>query len=282
MIDEILNAKTLADVIDVSDVDVQFRRLVKQIHPDVCSDPRANDAFTKLQMLRGNFVDGESFIDDAGSFKTNGSFVRFDGDKSALMQSLQWYRKLMGIRTDAAIFHKYLPKSVNDAEHILLRRGVPILKLPIPMPQEHVNWVLSRMLEFNVFLSTNGIVHGGLNPSSVFITPEDHGIQVISFYHTTKIGSRVQSISSKYRSWYPSDLFCDKIASTSTDLELAKRMAAYLLGDRSGHGAILKRTHNREFVDFLLTQHDDAVDAFKQYRKLLTKNFEKKFHVLDI
>jgi len=295
MIDKILNAKTLADVLDINDVDAQFRHVVKLVHPDICSDPRASDAFAKLQLLKTNFINGESFNDDAGPYKTNGYFIRFSGDKDVQKKSVEWYYRLMKIRTDATIFHKYLPasvSSVNDpakstpnldaTEYTLLRRGIPLSKLPVPMAQEHVNWILSRMLEFNVFLHTNNIVHGGYNLNSVFITPEDHGIQIVSFYHATLAGHKMQSVSGHYRMWYPAELFVSKKATYDIDLELAKRIAAYLLGDRSGIGTALKKTHNREFINFLLTRHDDPVEAFKQYRELLTKNFKKKFHVLNI
>ena len=75
-----------------------------------------------------------------------------------------------------------------------------------------------------------------------------------------------------------------KIATQDIDLELCKKIALYLLGDRSAAGTKLKRDAdvNQEVLTFLLTKHQNEVEDYKRYRELLSKNFEKKFYSLDL
>ncbi|HSY75882.1 MAG TPA: hypothetical protein VK890_03430, partial [Bacteroidia bacterium] len=71
-------------------------------------------------------------------------------------------------------------------------------------------------------------------------------------------------------------------ATSAVDLEMVKRVAIYLLGDQSGLGVKLRKTHNADFINFLIKRDDDPYNTYKEYRELLKKNFESKFHVLNI
>jgi len=67
-------------------------------------------------------------------------------------------------------------------------------------------------------------------------------------------------------------------------LELSKKIALYLLGDRSAAGTKLKRdkeVHQR-ILTFFLTKHQCEYEDYEVYRKLLKENFEKKFYPLDL
>ena len=124
----------------------------------------------------------------------------------------------------------------------------------------------------------------GLNPTTVFVVPETHGIIIISFYHMGTLGKKAETISAKYKMWYPTTLFTKKIATQDIDLELCKKIALYLLGDRSAAGTKLKKDKdvNQDVLTFLLTKHENHKDEFVQYRELLAKNFEKKFYLLNL
>jgi serine/threonine protein kinase len=169
----------------------------------------------------------------------------------------------------------------NDTyELVFAKRAIPLGGLTLP--QEHVNWVLSRLLEYTAYLAQVDFVHCGLMPENVFIVPENHGIIIISFYHLTRIGSTVKTISAKYKDWYPPELLQTKLATSGVDLEMVKKIAIYLLGDQSGAGVKLRKTHNADFINFLIKRHDDPYNTYKEYRELLKNNFESKFHVLNI
>jgi hypothetical protein len=72
------------------------------------------------------------------------------------------------------------------------------------------------------------------------------------------------------------------MATPNVDIELCKRSIATILGDPSGLGMKLKKTHLAAFIDFLLTSHTDAFECYDQYRKLLKTHFSKNFLPLNL
>jgi hypothetical protein len=281
----ILKAKKIEDILDISNVKSEFDRLIKLVHPDRCSLPQAHDASSKLITLRDVFEKGRAYTDDIGQYHTNGYFADFSGEKDFLTRSLANYKRLKFLKDPTSKhFQRYLPEDMEmrgDILHLTFaQRAVPLCALQLP--QEHVNWILSRMLEYIAWFSQMGYVHAGITPESIFVVPETHGIIFTSFYHMTEIDRSLTTISAKYKHWYPSCTFDDKKAVPLIDIELAKKIAISLLGDPSGSGVRLKKTHNKEFIDFVIRQHEDAYDTFKQYRALLDRLFEKKFYPLDI
>ena len=285
LIENILNAKKLEDILDVSKLKSEFDVIIKRIHPDRCPLAQAHEATSKLISLKNMFEKGKIYADDIGQYRTNGYFVEQSGDKDFLKKSLANYTKLMSRKDKSSLsFHRYLPESMEMKGDVLritfAHRALPLSSLQLP--QEHVNWVLSRILECTAWLHEIGYVHAGITPESIFVVPETHGILITSFYHMTEIDRPLTTISAKYKHWYPASTFDTKKASPLIDIELAKKVAIGLLGDVSGSGVRLKKTHNKEFIDFVIRQHDTAYDTLKQYRELVNKLFEKKFYPLDI
>ncbi len=286
LIYKINKANKIEEVLNLAHFKTEFNAIVKQIHPDYCTDAGAVEATAKMNIWKHQYENGKPFTDDAGVFKTNGYWVHFSSALPNLTVSVNNYNKFQQLRSDADIhFKKYLPKEcrrqTDGAFRFLFeKRAIPLSGLQLP--QEHVNWVLNRLLEYIAYLSQSGFVHGGLNPESVFIVPENHGIQVVSFYHLAKKNSRIHTVSGRYMNWYPAQVLKTKIASPVTDLECAKRIAASLLGDASGNAVKFRKTHNEDFINFLLTRHDDAYQCLTRYRQLLRRNFKTGFYSLTI
>lgn len=286
IIEKIKKAQKIEDVLSVDNLKSDFETIIKQIHPDVCNDPQAAAMSAKITAWKKDYEKGKEYTDDLGPFKTNGYWADFKSDSAALNWSVENYRHFCHLQSSAdAHFLKYLPMDCKQMEDgtfrfIFEKRAIPLSGLTLP--QEHVNWVLNRLLEYCAYLSQTGFVHGGLNPESVFIVPETHGIQICSFYHLSKLHSKMGTISGRYRHWYPSEIFRTKIATPVIDIELSKKIAAYLLGDRSGSAVKLRKTHDEKFINFLLTRHTNAYSCLESYKDFLRKNFEKKFHSLTI
>ncbi|SDD59286.1 hypothetical protein SAMN04487996_101394 [Dyadobacter soli] len=257
-----------------------FREMVKTIHPDKCKHPRAQDATNRLLEMFRHFTSGSSFTDDSGQFLTNDHWVLFQGDTQAITQARRNQLEIAAGATEH--FKRYMPYSWDsDHSFLLFNRAVPLANLTLP--QEHVNWVLSRLLEFCMQLHRRaGRAHLGLTPAHVMLVPETHGIAVAGFYHTAELAGKVSTISAAYRHWYPGQLLRDKMATEHADLEMVKRIGAYLLGDRSGLGTALRKTHHREFVDFLLSSDDDSLACYEKYREMLDRNFPSQFIHLNI
>ncbi|HEY8896470.1 MAG TPA: hypothetical protein VIM79_16705 [Niastella sp.] len=286
LIDKINKAHKIEDVLDLANFKTEFNAIVKQIHPDTCTDAGAVEATSKMNIWKSQYENGKPFTDDAGIFKTNGYWADFSSTLPNLTTSVDNYRMFQQLQSDADIhFKNYLPKECRafaDGTYrfVFEKRAIPLSGLQLP--QEHVNWVLNRLLEYIAWLSQSGFVHGGLNPESVFIVPENHGIQVVSFYHLAPKDRKIHTVSGRYMNWYPAQVLKTKTASPVTDLECAKRIASYLLGDASGNAVKFRKTHNEDFINFLLTQHDNAYQCLTQYQQLLRKNFITKFYSLTI
>lgn len=284
----VLAAKRIEQVLDPRDA-TAYRAFAAKIHPDRCDDPRANDATATLNAMMDAYRDGTPMTDEHGEVRWNGWWARYGGDRALALDSARSFAKLAALRDEASInFRKYLPATLAEnagtVTATFTQRAVPIAALPRPLPQVHVNWVLSRMLEFSAWLAQSGYSHGCLNPESVFVIPENHGIQVSSFYLLTRLGGKMRGMSGRYAAWYPSSAVRAKTSSTTVDVELCKRTAAALLGDPSGNGAVLRRdpSVNKAVLDFIMTSHDEPGAAWRQYREILKKEFKSEFHSLDV
>lgn len=283
LIDTINRAKSPIEVFsNLSNWLSEYKKIVKQIHPDVCHVIGAKEALTKLNSYKDELEKGKNHIDDAGTITYNINKINIIGQQPILEVSLKNYNKLLAFKEKIDIdFQRYIPISAKLENKDSLTFDIDLRRIPISslgiLPQCHVNWILSRMLEFAAYLYQKGYSHAGINPDSVYIEPVNHGINVISFYHMSELGKKISTASGKYLYMYPDHVKINKITTPDIDVELCKRTAIYLLGDKSGIGTCLRKTHNIPFLDFISKRHNNPVDAFLDYREMLSKNFEKKF-----
>jgi hypothetical protein len=282
---KILKAVKFEDVVDIKNFKHDYYEIVKLIHPDHCSLPTAGEAFSKITDWYDTHENGKKYIDESGEFTTNFYNIIYRHKPELLKKSFTNWSILTKIKHEH--FSKYMPSTIgfvnSNLEIDFSKRTIPLSGLTLP--QEHVNWILSRLLEYCALIADRGYVHCGLIPESIFIVPETHGIKVCSFYHMTKKGEKVKTVSgiNNYLYWYPAELLSNKTAEPIIDLELSKNIARYLLGDKTvGAGAMLRKTCPMDFVDFLQKQHTSALEAFIEYRDILNRNFPKQFHQLNI
>jgi hypothetical protein len=289
LIEKVLVSNKPSDLF-VDDWKKDYLRYSKLIHPDTCRHPKASDAMAIINHYKDVIENGIAYVDEAGSFRVFEKKIIYevtDANRKLITKSVNNYKLLMSKSDKASVsFKRYLPESMvletNKLTINLKDRAVPLTGRKLP--QIHINWLFSRMFEFTLWLRQIKYSHLGLNPTTVFVVPETHGIIVISFYHLTQLNQKAETISAKYKMWYPTTLFTQKIATPDVDLELSKKIALYLLGDRSGAGTKLKvdKEVNQNVLTFLLTKHQNSKEEFVQYRELLKKHFEIKFYQLNL
>lgn len=278
IIEEVLKAKHINEIIDLTDYTTDCRRLVKLIHPDVCKEPNAAEAFKKFQELKRTYEEGFKFLDDNGEVVIKDTLIRLKGDITIIQNSNRFGNELIKYGTEN--FRKYLPISFKDTE--ITTNYNYLTLLGVTLPEEHVRWILNRLLEFCAYMERNGLVHGGLTVESALIEPNSHGLNVITFYHTTPIGAKLKTVSAKYKRFYPAKTFVDKKATTAIDIALVKGMACTLLGDSSGRGVKLKGKVSKPLMNFILSTHDNAYVAMNDYKEMLKANYESKFYQLKL
>jgi hypothetical protein len=289
LIDNVLNSKKPSDIFQ-DNWKKTYINYSKILHPDYNSNPKAAEAMSRINQYKDLIENGTVLTDESGDFKVFDKKIVFnitDTNRELIRKSFENFKILKSKKDGTSInFHKYLPESMKINNDLLIVEfkdsSIPLTGLKLP--QEHVNWIMSRMMEVSLWFRNLGYSHIGMNPTTVFVVPETHGIIITSFYHMTPLDEKATTISAKYKMWYPTTLFSQKIATPDIDLELCKKIAIYLLGDKSAGGTALKRDKdvNQEMLTFLLTKHQNEFGDYEKYRALLKKNFEKKFYTLDI
>jgi len=287
LVDRIVEAKKWSDLFTKGSYRDEYKDFIKVVHPDVCRLPKANDAVTLLNKFKGEVDLINRSDDDAGSLKVADEYnISINGQRDMLNKSFMNYR-IFKTQNDASAEHfkKMLPEmiSITDSSLYFKLKDRTFPLTGYSFSQEHVAWILSRMFEFVGWMHQFGYCHSGINPESVWIVPETHGVIFSTFYHTCEINSRLETLSGRYLSWYPAVVFDQKQAIPYIDLSLIQRTGLYLLGDTSGNGIKLKKSCDERFVDFLITPHFDSFKTYKEYRELLANIFGKpKFHHLKI
>ena len=290
LIEKVLNSNKPSDIFN-GDWKKDYLKYSKLIHPDTCKHPKASDAMAVINQYKDLINNGREYADDSGVFKLFDDRIEYeitDLNRALLRKSFDNFKKLIALKDPASKhFRKYLPESMvwTSTKLTLKLSNRTVLLTHNKLEQVHVNWIFSRMFEFTLWLRQVGFAHLGLNPTSVGVVPETHGVTVLSFYHLTPLYKKATTISAKYKTWYPTTLFSKKIAMHDIDLELCKKIAIYLLGDRSAAGTKLKRDKdvNQDVLTFLITKHDNTTDDYDNYRNILRKNFNtKKFYELKM
>ncbi len=262
---------------------------MKLLHPDVCHLPQAHEAVIKLNAFKKILENVTQLHDDAGDFQwadNTNTILIFKGKKELLEKSFKNYQKLMALKDEASLhFQRYLPKKMEfQGDYLYVHLPEKAFSfVQLTLPQHHITWLTSRMFEFVAWLHQVGYCHASLTPESFCVIPQTHGIVCVSFYHLCNMNTQIYTISAKYMNWYPNSVFVDKRALPNIDLALIQNTALYLLGDSSGNGVKLKKYCNETLIDFLITAHYNAFNAFDAYRKMLENVFGKpKYFPLDL
>ena len=288
-IDKILPANSYSQVFeDLSRWKEEYKIIVKEIHPDVCNDERCSAAILKLNKFKEQLENGIDFTDGILNGKYFIKYCVYSADRKLLSLNRSNYLKLVSLKDESSRhFQKYLPEILDTERGNEYYLQYPTRAIPISAYQNaelrHVNWILSRLLEFSCWINQNHLCHAGINPDSIFIVPENHGIICTSFFHLTELDMKLKTVTGKYIHFYPSTVTIDKMASSTIDTTLSKKTAIYLLGDCSGNGAKLRGTLPEEYLDFLQRIDYNPLECYQTFRNILSKHFNtKEFHELKI
>lgn len=288
---KILESKKPSDIFDLPNWKNQFRAWVSHLHPDKNGgviDPLANEALEKLLAYKEILEHGVKFSDEYCSeivFKDN--TITFCGQMDKLKISHDNFHlikdKVDPVNTP---FRRYLPEKMElEADHLKVTlQHDPYLIHDLTLEEKHGRWFLNRVLEFSTLLNQMaGYTHAGINPNSVMICPEEHGIQVVSFYHLVPVKTKMRSAIGlhPYKSWYPVDVFTTKQSVPEIDLLMSKNLATYVLGDRSGFANSLRGTVSQELVDYLLSYNDTLLGGYFEYQKILDRS-PRIYHKLTL
>ena len=291
---------------------VSYHDLAKVCHPDRYTDPREKEhaevVFRKLSatgdtpapiaVVRSakkayEVVEKIATGDISDVYRdTDGKVIKVSRGRVHNSPLRREFDKLEELRTAAEdiggqTFCLALPEPL---EHFRISRGLAVsvfaaredahysleevkTRYPKGIDSRDWAWMFRRLLTILGFAHANGIVHGAVLPSHVLICPETHGIQLIGWPHCVEIEQRITTISTKYKEFYPPEVFNKQSAGSSTDIFMAAKCGQWLLNGEE-HGRI-KRFFEHCTLDGLSARPYNAWQLHDNYGELLRRLYGK-------
>lgn len=289
------------------DLKAQYRKLARRVHPDGGGTPVLFAKLTRLyeeaQLKKEQDAWGvpsfarHSYVCAGAKVYSRAPQLYFDYESGLVSNAIRCWAEIA--KHDH--FKKYLP-SACASSRVLTSEGIrPVLAATLPegarrvasnrvqathaaMDPKHVGWIGSRLLELVAFFHKSGFVCAGVTPDTVFIVPETHGIVLVPLVHMAPTGSRLKTIAGSWLPFYPSTIRKDPQARPELDVNMVLRLLVWLLGDKSGHGALLySRGVDARLVRFLLRTPGPAFETYQAWRDLLhTLYGSPKFHKMTL
>ncbi|GAB3824747.1 serine/threonine protein kinase [Dactylosporangium cerinum] len=251
------------ELFDGDDPAGTFRRLARLTHPDTAGLD-GGLAFGKLVRLWRN----RGTIRSAnGVYRTD--TLAFEGDLANLYAQPDGHLKLardpgsndLMAREAAALrsiaergdprYLPYVPRLVDAFRHKdagRTRRGNVIAttatglhslaevaqRRPGGLDPRDAAWMWRRLLVALGLAHRAGVVHGAVLPEHVLIEPADHGVVLVDWcYSTSEPGDRIPAIVPHRRDHYPAEVLARETAGPYTDLAMAARLMADLMGGQA-------------------------------------------------
>lgn len=144
-------------------------------------------------------------------------------------------------------FFKYLPKVLDTFSlrgksgsqrkvNVMPRIGdewytlVEVRKAHPNLDFKDAVWMFNRILEGIGYAHRQGVVHGALVPTNVFIHPVDHGAKIIDWCYAVQGSGKIPAVSVDHKAFYPPEVFAKTNPSPATDIYMAARLFVYLTG----------------------------------------------------
>lgn len=91
-------------------------------------------------------------------------------------------------------------------------------------------WMFNRLLAALACAHAHGIVHGAVTPAHLLVRPRDHNGMLIDWCYSVAPGEPIKAISRAYAADYPPEVPARGAATPASDLFMAARCMARLLG----------------------------------------------------
>ncbi|MBL6276926.1 serine/threonine protein kinase [Micromonospora fiedleri] len=101
---------------------------------------------------------------------------------------------------------------------------------PDGLDARDVAWMWRRLLVALGLAHRAGLVHGAVLPPHVLIEPDAHGVVLVDWCFSTDTGGVVPALVPDYQDWYPPEVTDRHPAGPGTDIAMAVRCMAWLMG----------------------------------------------------
>lgn len=142
------------------------------------------------------------------------------------------YRK-DGASRSALVFNR--TERLVSLEAVKTRVGRPIHPLDMA-------WMWRRLLVPIGFAHRSGIVHGAVLPPNIYIEPQNHGLVLAGWYSAVMSDTThypaVTTGLAQYKTWYPKEVIEKQPVSPATDIAMAAKTMAWLMGGDLSTGTL--------------------------------------------
>jgi Lipopolysaccharide kinase (Kdo/WaaP) family len=240
-----------------------YRRLARLVHPDRVG-PAGTAAFARLSQL---WHDRGRIRSRNGVYST--AVLLFKGDLANLYRVPEGHLKLARdpacndlLAREATALRRladhgdprylpYVPRLVDSFRHKdggVTRRANVIAtsadrlhslaevarRRPGGLDPRDAAWMWRRLLVALGLAHRAGLIHGSVLPEHVLVEPDDHGVVLVDWcYSAAAPGERIAAIVPRYRDHYPTEVLDRGTPGPYTDLAMAARLMADLMGARA-------------------------------------------------
>ena len=136
------------------------------------------------------------------------------------------------------------------------------------VPDTHLAWMISRLMNICCYLKYNKIVCNGINLDSCFVSPEFHSILLLGgWWYTTEVAQPMIGTSKDIFDVMPPIVKANKISSYVTDVESVKAFGRKYLSSAAPQA----------FRDFLNSgTQEDSMKEMQKWDEALTKSYGKR------
>jgi serine/threonine protein kinase len=319
-----------------------FRDLAARIHPDVCKEKKAEEAFKKLgewreeaekKLERGTYGNRDAFKEVVITTKkesytidarlTSGEICEIytaknKANKAVIVKvprspvnndlmkneadKLRWLQEEARTRNLDANIHVIKLLDSFELDQKSQRKQVNVFEAldgfytleevrtayPDGIDVRDAAWMWRRLLTGLMIPQQAELIHGGIVPNNVLISPSDHNGKIVDWCYAVKTGLPLKAVSSKYAEFYPSEVFEKKPLNISTDIYMAAMCFLYLIGGNPKIKSIPTKIHFRitGLVRACLlgprSRIDSAIEVYDDFGEVLKKLYGIKFRAFSM
>lgn len=245
---------------------VGLRKAQSRVHPDICHEHGANDAFIKLsELFNQPDIDLRIAVGRYGNGQVQWDFKSSDYDLRDNALKLQ---KKIWESSDTV---KWVPKPFIKDDALISEYGDGwwFLSSFNNLDTRTSAWVWRRLLAAISVAEKCGYVHGDINPKTVAIHPVEHGLRLDGWWSGVEVGDNLKV--SPFASTAPGYLAGNAVNTALSVSQAASLMLSY----DNAH------TLRERLLEWRL-RPVEVREAFEVSEDAITKDFGKRqWHVLN-
>lgn len=190
-IEKVITAQQWGDL-GIPKTQQALRKARAACHPDINSDARATEAFTKLETL---FQAADITLRTASGYKTGNGIIEWKMQVGFEDLSNQAIKASDAVRALSEVeWAPTVTKKVGATSNLLVSNygvGWWMFSDFPTLDERTVAWVWGRMLAAFTYAEQAGYVHGDITPEIIALHPAEHGLRLDGWWSSVQVGNKL-------------------------------------------------------------------------------------------